>query len=254
MESLLLLLLLLFSHPVLSDSLPPHGLQHARSPSLSLTISWSLSKFMFIALVMLSSHLILCRPLLLLPPIPPSIRVFSNESTLCMRWPKYWSFSFSISPSNEHPGLISFGWTGWISLQSKGLSRVFSKTTVQKHQFFSAQLANFLLPMKKRLLSTFPPNSAFWPTLGPFCVALCGVACPSPLWNCNKLSFQCQLSPDLLASPYLNNNKTYLFTFYLLLSDWKKLQNFTTLWMLLSHVADRNEKWLNIHGGKYSNS
>ena len=83
-------------------------------------------------------HLILCRPLLLLPPIPPSIRVFSNESTLRMRWLKYWSFSFNISPSNEHPGL-PLGWTGWISLQSKGLSRVLSNTTVQKHQFFGAQ-------------------------------------------------------------------------------------------------------------------
>ena len=90
--------------------------------------------------VMPSSHLILCCPLLLLPPIPPSIRVFSNESTLRMRWPKYWSFSFSISPSKEHPGLISSEWTGWISLQSKGLSRVFSNTTVQKHQFLGTQL------------------------------------------------------------------------------------------------------------------
>ena len=77
-----------------------------------------------------------------LPPVPPSIRVFSNESTLRMRWPKYWSFSFSIIPSKEHPGLISLEWTGWISLQSKGLSRVFSNTTVQKHQFFSAQLSS----------------------------------------------------------------------------------------------------------------
>ena len=93
-----------------------------------------------------SSHLILCRPLFLLPPIPPSIRVFSNESTLCMRWPKYWSFSFNISPSNDHPGLISLGWTSWISLQSKGLSRVFSNTTVQKHlrrsAFFTVQLSH----------------------------------------------------------------------------------------------------------------
>ena len=89
--------------------------------------------------VMPSSHLILCRPLLLLPPVPPSIRVFFNESTLHMRWPKYWSFSFSIIPSKEHPALISSEWTGWISLQSKGLSRVFSNTTVQKHQFFGAQ-------------------------------------------------------------------------------------------------------------------
>ena len=79
------------------------------------------------------------RPLLLLPPIAPSIRVFSNESTLCKRWPKYWSFSFSTSPSNEHPGLIPLEWTDWISLQSKGLSRVFSNTTVQKHPFFGTQ-------------------------------------------------------------------------------------------------------------------
>ena len=87
------------------------------------------------------SH-ILCHPLLLLPPIPPRIRVFSNESALRIRWPKYWSFSFNISPSNGHPGVISLGWTGWISLQSKGLSRVFSNTTVQKHQFLSAHLSS----------------------------------------------------------------------------------------------------------------
>ena len=80
----------------------------ARQASLSITNSQSPPKLMSIELVMPSSHLIFCRPLLLLPPIPPSIRVPSNESTLCMRWPKYWSFSFSISPSNEHPGLISF--------------------------------------------------------------------------------------------------------------------------------------------------
>ena len=80
-------------------------------------------------------------PLLLLPPIPPSIRVFSSESTLHMRWPKYWSFNLSISPSNERTGLVSFRWTGWISLQSKGLSRVFSNTTVKKHQFFGTQLS-----------------------------------------------------------------------------------------------------------------
>ena len=183
---------------------------------------------MCIKSVMPSSHLILCCPLLLLPPIPPSIRVFSNESALCMRWPMYWSFSLSISPSNEHPRLVSFrmdwldllagqgthksllqhhsskalilrcsalftvqlshlymttgktialtkwtffgkvisllfnilsrlvitflprntqdcfplGWSGWITLQSKELSRIFSNTTVQKHQFFGAQLSS----------------------------------------------------------------------------------------------------------------
>ena len=81
-------------------------------------------------------------PLLLLPPIPPSIRVFFSESTLRMRWPKYWSFSFSINPSKEHPGLISFKMNWLVFLHSKGLSRVFSNITVQKHQFFSAQLSS----------------------------------------------------------------------------------------------------------------
>ena len=81
-------------------------------------------------------------PLFLRPPIPPSNRVFSNESTLCMRWPKYWRFSFSISPSNEHPGLIYFR-MDWLDLLAvQGVSRVFSNTTVQKHQFFCAQLSS----------------------------------------------------------------------------------------------------------------
>ena len=114
----------------------------ARKASLSITNSWNLLKLMPIKLVMPSSHLILRCPLLLLPPIPPSIRVFSNESTLHNRWPKYWSFSFSISPSNEHPGLISFR-MDWLDLLIvRGLSRVFSNTTVQKHQFFGAQLSS----------------------------------------------------------------------------------------------------------------
>ena len=114
----------------------------AHQASLSITNSWSSPKLMCIESVMPSSHLILCHPLLFLPPIPPSIRVFSNESTFCMRWPKYWRFSFSISPSNEHQNWSPLGWTGWISLQSKGLSRVFFNTTVQKHQFFGAQLSS----------------------------------------------------------------------------------------------------------------
>ena len=105
-----------FSHSVVSDSLRLHAyeLQHARPP-LSITNSQSSSKFMSIESVMPSRHLILDRPLLLLPPIPPSIRVFSNESTLRMRCPKYCSFSFSISPSKEHPGLISFK-MDWLDL------------------------------------------------------------------------------------------------------------------------------------------
>ena len=111
----------------------------AGQASLSITKSRSLLKLMSIESVMPSSHLILCHPLLLLPPTPPSNRVFYNESTLHIRWPKYWSFSFSISPSNEHSVLISL--TSLISLQSKGLLRVFSNTTVQKHQFFCIQLS-----------------------------------------------------------------------------------------------------------------
>ena len=125
----------------MSDSLRPHELQRTRPPCPS-TISQSSLKLTSIESVIPSSHLIPYRPVFLLPAIPPSIRVFSNESTLRMRWPKYWSFSFSIIPSKEHPGLSPLEWTGWISLQSKGLSRIFSNTTVQKHQFFSAHLSS----------------------------------------------------------------------------------------------------------------
>ena len=113
----------------------------ARQASLSITNSRSSTRLMSIESVMSSSHLILCRPLLLLHPFPPNIRVFSNESTLRMRWPKYWTFSFRIIPSKEIPGLISFR-TDWLDLLgAKGLSRVFSNTTVQKHQFFGTQLS-----------------------------------------------------------------------------------------------------------------
>ena len=116
----------------------------AHQASLSITNSQSSPKLMSIESVMPSSHLILCFPLLLLPPIPPSIRVFSNESALHIRWPKYWSFSFNISPSNEHPGLISFrmDWLDFLGWSSKELSRDFSNTPVQKHQFFGAQLSS----------------------------------------------------------------------------------------------------------------
>ena len=113
----------------------------AHQASLSITNSWSLPKPMSIESVMPSKHLIFCCPLLLLPSIFPSIRVFSNESGLSIRWPKYWSFSFNISLSMNTQDWFPLGWTGWISLQSKGLSRVFSKTTVQKHQFFGTQLS-----------------------------------------------------------------------------------------------------------------
>ena len=124
------------SRSVVSGSVTPWIA--ARQASLSITSSRSSFTLTSIKSVMPSSHLILCGPLLLLPPIPPSIRVFSNESALCIRWPKYWSFSFNISPSNEYSGQISFRIDGLISSQSKGLSRVFSSTTVQKHRFFGA--------------------------------------------------------------------------------------------------------------------
>ena len=101
----------------------------AHQASLSITNSRSSPKLMCIELVMPSSHLILCRPLLLQPPIPPSIRVFSSESALRMRWPKYWSFSLSISPSNEHPGLVSFrmDWLDLLAVQGT------LKSLVQHH-------------------------------------------------------------------------------------------------------------------------
>ena len=109
----------------------------AHQAFLSITNSWSSPKLMSIKSVMLSSHLILCHPLLFLPP--PSIRVISNETTLRMRWPKYWSFTLASFLPKKSQGWSPSEWTGWISLQSKGLSRVFSNTTVQQHQFFGAQ-------------------------------------------------------------------------------------------------------------------
>ena len=155
--------------------------------SLSITNSRSLLKLMPIESVMPSSHLILCRPLLLLPPIPPSIRVFSNESTLCMRWPKYWSFSFSISPSNEHPGLISFrmDWLDLLSVQGtlkRLLQHHSSKASIfQRSVFFTVyfshpymtpgktialtrwtfvgKVMSLLFSMLSRLVITFLPRS-----------------------------------------------------------------------------------------------
>ena len=112
----------------------------AHQASLSLTNSQSMLELMSSESVMPSNHLTLCHPLFL-PSVFHSIRVFSIESVLCIRWPKYWSFSFSISPSNEYSGLIFFRIDYLISLLSKGLSRVFSNTTVQKHQFFGTQLS-----------------------------------------------------------------------------------------------------------------
>ena len=130
-----------FSCSVMSDSLQPHELQHARPPCPSPTpkvYSNSCPSSRWCHPTISFS----CHPLLFLPPIPPSIRVFSNEWTIHMRWPKYWIFSFKISPYNEHQHWSPLEWTGWTSSQLKGLSRVFSNTTVQKHQFFGAQLSS----------------------------------------------------------------------------------------------------------------
>ena len=111
----------------------------ARQASLLFTISQSLLKFLSIKSMMPSNHLILGHPLLLLPSVFPSIRVFSNELALCIRWPKCWSFSLNIGPSIEYSGLISLR-IDWLDLLAvQGLSRVFSSTTVQKHQFFGPQ-------------------------------------------------------------------------------------------------------------------
>ena len=132
----------------------------ARQASQSITNSRSLLKLTSIESVMPSSHLILCRPLLLLPPIPPSIRVFSNESALHMRWPKYWSFSFSISPSNEHPGLISFR-TDWLDLLAvQGTLRSFlqhhsSKESILRHSaFFTVRLSHPYMTTGKTIALT----------------------------------------------------------------------------------------------------
>ena len=118
--------------------LRPHGLQHARL-LCPLPTPKVCSNSCPLKSVMLSNHLILCPPLLLLPSIFPSIRVFSSESALCIRWPEYCSFSFNISPSNEYSGLISFRIDWFNLLQSKGLLRVFSSTTVRRYQLFGAK-------------------------------------------------------------------------------------------------------------------
>ena len=148
--------------------LQPHGLQYTRLPLL-ITNSWNLLKLMSIESVMPSSHLIFCHPLLL-PSVFPSIKVFSSESVLHIRWTKYWSFSFSISPSNEYSGLISFrtecldllAIQGTLNTNPKVL--VFSNTTVQKHQFFGAQ---FSLWSNSHIIHDYWKNHKLW-LYGPF--------------------------------------------------------------------------------------
>ena len=134
-------------HSLMYDSLQPHELQQSRLP-YPWTISQSMLRLMSIESVMPSDHLILCRPLLLLPPIPSSIRVFSSASVFCIKWPKYWSFSFSISPSNEYSGLISFriDWFDLLVIQGtlKSLLQHDSSeaSILQRSAFFIVQLSN----------------------------------------------------------------------------------------------------------------
>ena len=145
------------SRSVVSNSLQPHESQHARPP---ITNSRGSLKLMSTESVMPSSHLILCRPLLLLPPIPPSIRVFSNESTLLMRWPKYWSFSFSIIPSKEIPGLISFrmDWLDLLAVQwtlKSFLQHHSSKASILPcSAFFMVQLSQLYMTTGKNIALT----------------------------------------------------------------------------------------------------
>ena len=128
---------------------------------------WSSPKLLSIESVMPSSHLILCRPILLLPPIPPSIRVFSNESTLCMRWPKFWSFSFSIIPSKEHPGLISFrmDWldllrhSAFFTVQLSHPYMTTGKTIALTRRTLVGKVMSLLLNILSRLVITFLPKS-----------------------------------------------------------------------------------------------
>ena len=129
-----------FSHSAVSDSANPWTAAH--QASLSITNSRNLLRLMSVKSVMPSNHLVLCHPLLLPPSIFPSVRVFSDKSVLRIRWPKYWSFSFNISPCSEHPGLISFrmDWLDPVAVQGT-LQESSPNTTVQKHQFFGAQLS-----------------------------------------------------------------------------------------------------------------
>ena len=127
--------MLLFSHAVMSNSVTPWTAAH--QASLSFTISWSLLRLMAIELMMPSNHIILCHPLL--PSIFPSIKIFPSESALCIRWPKYWSFHFSICPSNEYWGLISFRIDWFDLLEVQGTLKSLLQHQVQKHQFFSTQ-------------------------------------------------------------------------------------------------------------------
>ena len=142
-----------FSRSVMSDSLRPHELQHALQASLSITNSRSSPKPMSIESVIPSNHLILCCPLFLLPSIPPSVSVFSNESALHIRWPQYWSFSFNISPTNEHPGLISFkmDWLDILGVQGTLQHHKSKASILQCSVFFTVQLLHTYMTTGKTI-------------------------------------------------------------------------------------------------------
>ena len=152
----------MFSNSGMSDCLQPHGLQHARLPCPSFTISQSLLKLISIESVMLSNHLFLYSPLLLLPSSFSRIRVFLNELALCLRWPKYWSFSFSISPSNEYSGLISFRIERFDLLVVQGtlkslLQHPNSKASVIRcSALFMVQLSHVYMTTEKTIALTKP--------------------------------------------------------------------------------------------------
>ena len=144
----------------------------ALQASLPVTISWSLLRFMSIESVMPSNHLILCHPLLLLPSIFPSIRVFSNESALCIRWPKHWSFSLNISPSNEHPGLISFrmDWLDLLAVQGT------LKSLLQHHSSKASILqcsAFFIVQLSHPYMTTGKTISLILSSVAQLCPNLC---------------------------------------------------------------------------------
>ena len=168
---------------------PGFLVHYQHQASLSITNSRSPPKLMSIESVMPSNYLILCRPLLLLPPIPPSIRFFSNESTLRMKWPKYWSFGFSISPSKEHPGLISFrmDWLDLLAVQGtlkSLLQHHSSKPSILGHSaFFTVQLSHPYMTTGKAIALTR------WTFVGKVMSLLFNICCLSFFLEADKLSF-----------------------------------------------------------------
>ena len=189
----------------------------AHQASLSISDSQSLLKLMSIKSVMPSNHLILCHPLLLLPSIPPSIRVFSSESALCMRWLKYWSFSFNISPSNEHPGLISFrmDWLDLFAVQGtlkSLLQRHSSKASIlRRSAFFTVQLSHPYMTAGKTTALTNKLRSC--QRLCPVCFFMIGLSDYGHLIKCDKIGFNLDNSLTLLIENNCVSFHCHLFVF-----------------------------------------